>query len=61
MITDENSQQLVEAKKTIISWNQQYKLSLFNDIEAQRQEKTYKSYIRKKPTLSLYNWSVDFL
>ena len=59
-MTDENSQQLVEAKKTIISWNQQYKLSLFNDIETQRQEKTYKSYI-KKPTLSLYNWSVDFL
>lgn len=60
-MTDENSQQLVEAKKTIISWNQQYKLSLFNDIEAQRQEKTYKFYIRKKTTLSLYNWSVDFL
>ena len=53
-MTDENSQQLVEAKKTIISWNQQYKLSLFNDIEAQRQEKTYKSYIRKKPTLSFF-------
>lgn len=57
---DENSQQLAKAKKTIVSQNQQYKLSLFNDIEAQRQEKTYKSYIRKKPTLSLYNGSVDF-